>query len=81
MNPHLDDKTIQLNAMPKAELHCHLDGILDRTTVATSLPPMAGVDLTIGADSEGSGNYFEGLIDEVALYDRALTTDEIRQSY
>ena len=62
-------------------MHIYYDGILDQTTVTTSLPPMTGVDLTIGADSEGSGNYFEGLIDEVALYDEALTDDEIRQTY
>jgi hypothetical protein len=63
------------------QMHIYYDGILDQTTVLTSLPPMTGVDLTIGADAEGSRHYFEGLIDEVALYDQALTADEIRQTY
>ena len=63
------------------QMHIYYDGILDQTTVFTSLPPMTGVDLTIGADAEGSRHYFEGLIDEVALYDQALTADEIRQTY
>jgi hypothetical protein len=62
-------------------MHIYYDGILDETTVSTSLPVLAGVDLTIGADSEGSGNFFEGLIDGVAIYDKALTAEEIRGSY
>jgi hypothetical protein len=37
--------------------------------------------LTIGADFEGSQNYFTGSIDGVALYDQALTVDEIRDGY
>jgi hypothetical protein len=54
---------------------------LDETAVSTRLPAMAGVDLAIGADAQGSGNFFEGLIDGVAIYDQALTAEEIRGSY
>jgi len=62
-------------------MHIYYDGILDETTVTTSLPVLAGVDLSIGADFEGTGNFFEGLIDGVAIYDQALTAEEIRESY
>jgi hypothetical protein len=62
-------------------MHIYYDGILDETAVSTRLPAMAGVDLAIGADAQGSGNFFEGLIDGVAIYDQALTAEEIRGSY
>jgi len=62
-------------------MHIYYDGILDETAVTTSLPVLAGVDLSIGADFEGTGNFFEGLIDGVAIYDQALTAEEIRGSY
>ena len=66
---------------PGNSMHIYYDGILDETAVSTSLPTMAGVDLSIGADAQGSGNFFEGLIDGVAIYDQALTVEEIRESY
>jgi hypothetical protein len=62
-------------------MHIYYDGILDETAVTTSLPILAGVDLSIGADFQGSGNFFEGLIDSVVIYDRALSAEEIRGSY
>jgi len=62
-------------------MHIYYDGILDETAVTTSLPVLTGVDLSIGADFEGTGNFFEGLIDGVAIYDQALTAEEIRESY
>ena len=66
---------------PSNSMHIYYDGILDVTTVTTSLPAMPGVALTIGADSEGSNNFFEGIIDGVAVYDQALSSDEIRATY
>ncbi len=62
-------------------MHIYYDGILDETTVTTSLPELTGVDLSIGADAEGTGNFFEGFIDGVSIYDQALTAEEIRGSY
>ncbi len=62
-------------------MHIYYDGILDETTASTSLPVMTGVDLSIGADAQGGGNFFEGLIDGVAIYDQALSAEEIRESY
>ncbi len=57
------------------------DGALDETAVTVSLPILPGVDLTIGADSGGSQHFFTGSIDGVAVYDQALTVDQIRQAY
>jgi hypothetical protein len=62
-------------------MHIYYDGIYDERVVTRSLPLMTGVDLSIGADFEGTNNWFEGLIDSVAIYDLALTSEEIRASY
>ena len=59
----------------------YFDGSLDETAVAVSLPLLPGVDLAIGADNEGSQHFFTGSIDGVAIYDQALTVDQIRESY
>jgi hypothetical protein len=66
---------------PANSMYIYYDGILDETAISVSLPAMAGVDLSIGADAQGSGNFFEGLIDGVAIYDQVLTEEEIRESY
>jgi len=50
-----------------------------RTTSVTTVPTNT-VPLHIGADSAG-GHLFTGIIDEVRLYDRALTFDEIVAIY
>ena len=62
-------------------MQIYFDGTLDETAVAVSLPPVTGVDLTIGADYEGTQNFFTGSIDGVAVYDQALTVDQIREGY
>jgi hypothetical protein len=63
------------------KMHIYYDGIVDETNVTISLPDMDNVDLTIGGDAEGSSNFFEGLIDEVGIYDVELSVDEIRGTY
>ena len=62
-------------------MRIYFDGSLDETAVAVSLPLLPGVDLTIGADNEGSQHFFTGSIDGVAIYDQALTVDQIREDY
>jgi hypothetical protein len=62
-------------------MHVYYDGVLDETATTISLPDVGGVDLSIGGDSEGTGNFYEGLIDDVAIYDVALEADEIRSVY
>ncbi|GEM_PF-1557046 len=62
-------------------MQIYFDGTLDETTVAVSLPLVPGVDPTIGADYEGNQNFFTGFIDQVAVYDQALSVDQIRAGY
>ncbi len=62
-------------------MQIYFNGTLDETTVTVSLPDVSGVDLTIGADYEGTGHFFTGLIDQAAVYDQALTSDEIMEAY
>ncbi|WP_419661998.1 uncharacterized protein Dvar_24400 [Desulfosarcina variabilis str. Montpellier] len=62
-------------------LQIYFDGGLDDTTVTVSLPDVPDVDLTIGADYQGTQNFFTGLIDQVAVYDQALSVEEIREAY
>jgi hypothetical protein len=62
-------------------MQIYFDGTLDETAVTVSLPVVTGVDLTIGADFEGTQHFFTGFIDGVALYDQALKADQIRESY
>jgi hypothetical protein len=55
---------------------------VDGTRVSTdtnSLPiPVAKAPLTIG---QAEGLYVEGTIDEVMIFDRALSGDEVKQIY
>ena len=62
-------------------MQIYFNGTLDETVVPVSLPVVPGVDLTIGADSGGSQHFFTGSIDGVAIYDQALTVDQIREDY
>jgi len=63
-----------------------INGILSREWTETPAPATVTQELTIGAryySSSSSGpydlaNFFSGTIDEVRLYDRALTENEIR---
>ncbi len=62
-------------------LQIYFDGTLDETATAISLPDVPDVDLTIGADFQGTQNFFTGYIDQVMVFDRALDAGEIRDSY
>ncbi|MBN1816051.1 MAG: LamG domain-containing protein [Sedimentisphaerales bacterium] len=49
------------------------------TITASTINTIAGEDMRIGADI--SGHYFTGLIDDVRIYDRALSSAEIAALY
>jgi hypothetical protein len=66
---------------PANSMHIYYDGILDETATTVSLPEVIGVDLSIGGDSEGTANFYEGLIDSLAIYNVALDANEIRSIY
>ena len=67
------------------ETHLYIDGVKDpvggNTSIATILT--SDTPLVIGASNKPDGSrsrYFEGLIDEVAIYNRALNEREIKQN-
>lgn len=57
----------------------YVDGVLDSSGTVNT-PNVNTVDQTIGA-SYALSYFFQGLIDEVAIYNRALTASEIQQHY
>ena len=62
----------------------YINGVVDGTSTAFSgnLSYTAGQNLWIGAYSMGGGGgYFSGTIDEVKIYNSALTDDEIKIDY
>ncbi len=69
------------------ELKIYIDGSLDSSRAETKVPDKNNLSLRIGRRNNPgdiplySAVPFDGIIDEVAIYDRALSADEIRQHY
>ena len=55
----------------------NLDAVFDRTKIITT----TNANIYIGVSPSGSDEYFKGVIDEVAIFNRALTPQEIQQHY
>ena len=66
-------------------LFLYVDGTLDATQPATGLIAQDSYPLCLGANAQGPGGlptlFFNGLVDEVSLYSRALTASEIQAIY
>jgi hypothetical protein len=63
-------------------MQLYLDGSLDAVTASPTNPINFDLDLAVGRLSITNGQrYFNGTIDEVALYDRALTAQDIGRHY
>jgi hypothetical protein len=62
-------------------MYMHFAGTERSSSISQNLPPSAGVDVSIGADSQGTGNYFVGVIDDAAIYEAVLTGPELRAIY
>ena len=65
--------------------YIYIDGKLDAeggetegTDITTESRMYIGASVRIG---EATRRYFEGLIDEVGIYDRALTEDEVERNF
>jgi hypothetical protein len=65
-----------------ANLRLYVDGILiDVGSDATTTYGSSATAFCVGANVSGTGHYFPGVIDEVVVYDRALTDAEITLLY
>lgn len=58
----------------------YYDGLFRNSSELTGSLPSNG-NLTIGARNDGRQEFFDGLIDEVKVYNVALTDEEIKQDY
>jgi hypothetical protein len=56
----------------------YLDGALDVSTPTTEPIGINDKSMLIGDNPDSTGRYWDGLIDELKIYDRALSTGELR---
>jgi hypothetical protein len=69
-----NDPTIYLNGVEQTITEI-------RTPSGTAIDEAAATDFIIGASNDGNEDFFDGLIDEVRIYNRALSADEIKRLY
>ncbi len=62
------------------EIKLYVDGVVDETGAANPRPvnTASGVELRIAYDLNNTGRTYQGLMDDVRIYDRALSAEEIR---
>jgi len=60
-----------------AEGRIYIDGVLDVTSPGTGQINISSYDLYIGENSQATGRFLHGLLDEVRIYSRALNETEI----
>jgi hypothetical protein len=58
-------------------LKFYLDGVLSVTTTYASSIGTATHNVTLGENSQQTGRYFDGMLDDARIYRRALTQEEI----
>ncbi len=61
-----------------AEGRIYIDGVLDTTSPGTGQINISNFDFWIGNNSQQTGRFFHGLLDEVMIYSRVLSEAEIR---
>ncbi len=62
-------------------MYLYVDGTLDVSQAGTGTIAQNSYPVHIGGNAEASGLLFNGLIDEVSIYNRALTASEIQADY
>jgi len=55
----------------------YLDGVLDGSAATTVPIGINTANMLIGENPEATGRYWDGLIDELKIYDRALSEGEV----
>ncbi len=60
-----------------AEAQIYVDGVLDVTQAATGQLASATYDVLIGENAQQTGRYLNATLDDVRIYNRALTLEEI----
>ncbi len=56
----------------------YIDGVLDVESPGTGQINISSYDLYIGENAQQTGRFFHGLLDDVRIYSRALSEDEIQ---
>jgi len=59
-------------------INVYLDGVLDASATTTEPIGTVSTNVFIGNNPESTERYWDGLIDDVRVYDRALTAEEIQ---
>ncbi|MHC4457061.1 MAG: LamG-like jellyroll fold domain-containing protein [Planctomycetota bacterium] len=73
--------TFEKTGTNQGEAKIYIDGVLDNSgSLSQDIDP-TGSNLYIGYKSDLSGAYFDGLIDDVRIYERALSDEEVWQLY
>jgi len=58
----------------------YIDGVLDTEVASTGQINISSYELWIGTNSQNTGRLLHGLMDEVRIYNKALTVEEIQQA-
>ena len=61
------------------KLYLYVDGELDVSAPATGSMDRNGWEVLIGDNAERPGRFWNGLIDDVRIYNYALTAEQIRE--
>ena len=64
-----------------ASIKAYKDGVLVNSEVANDIIKPSSRKLMIGKYAAANLNYFNGILDEIRLYNRALTAAEVQQNY
>lgn len=64
-----------------SKVYLYVDGILDKSLDASGTIATNNYEVRIGENAEQTERYFDGLIDDVAIFDHAFTPEQVDQLY
>jgi hypothetical protein len=79
--PNAADFTYVVATFDGLELDVYVNGESQGSQTAAFSVAGAMADFVVGAEAGGNGNFLSGTLDEVAVYDHALTPDRVRTHY